>query len=612
MEFWDRYCGITKNARNILSHLEFAQPEPDVPPSTHEEEWEDLVIRHMNKFSVELEDSYTSSQKFHELIKNLNAGKEGIVSSSKKLNSQCSKLMKDREYLASLNSSIQSKYFYYMHLESLEGQVVLLTRDPVSLKKRYLEIFAQLEDAIDFFVQNPNYIDSNFYQNEYEMLLDTWVSSFTTILSEQLQHFYTYYENHFKILMNSEDIVRIIKQLLISPGRYSDNLYMINSIVGSYLKIRSKHIKNITNDALNQIKSETSLLQQTGVACEVLNRFWRKENKLFNHYFSEDCSRESFNKYFLLYTDLIYEHIRENLLQETDLESLTKLAVLMQSSIEQSNLLIFSKIYEDIQERIIYSVTLYINEEIVPSPSQDPIHPCIYKTIELLQLLQFKLNTEIFDSITGETVNLCISALNGSLPQEDFIEAHAFLIRNLLHLRKEIETFGVLFKSYNYKQLDFTDTRRLFWKLVMGEVSLKKQGVLAELVHSGVPKYSENKNKDLETEFMAACQSFILKTFHEIANPILLFILKTKESSNLTYEQAEKTLAESSNRITSIYPRFCQALQLVLDEKNYQEMANSVSTQILKAFQQLLTFMEQNYQSMPLPSLKDIEVLLHI
>ena len=108
---------------------------------------------------------------------------------------------------------------------------------------------------------------------------------------------------------------------------------MINSIVGSYLKIRSKHIKNITNDALNQIKSETSLLQQTGVACEVLNRFWRKENKLFNHYFSEDCSRESFNKYFLLYTDLIYEHIRENLLQETDLESLTKLAVLMQSSV---------------------------------------------------------------------------------------------------------------------------------------------------------------------------------------------------------------------------------------------------------------------------------------
>ena len=127
----------------------------------------------------------------------------------------------------------------------------------------------------------------------------------------------------------------------------------------------------------------------------------------------------------------------------------------------------------------------------------------------------------------------------------------------------------------------------------MGEVSLKKQGVFTELVQSGVPKYSEKNRRDLENEFLAACQSYILKAFHEIANPILVIILKTKETGNVTYELAEKTLMESSNLITSIYPKFCQSLINILDENNYQEMTNSVSSQVLKAFQQLISFMEK-------------------
>ena len=117
--------------------------------------------------------SYKESKKFHMIIDKFNTRKEGIITASKSLNEQCKKLLAEREALVSLNSEIQSKYFYYVHLENLEGQVILLTRDPINLKKKFLEILAQIEDAINFFKENPHYVDSNFYLSEYETLFDT-------------------------------------------------------------------------------------------------------------------------------------------------------------------------------------------------------------------------------------------------------------------------------------------------------------------------------------------------------------------------------------------------------------------------------------------------------
>lgn len=609
MEYWDKYCGISKNARSLLAEL-----DPPVLEQVPKEISKDLshtevVLSQINEFGLNIDKAYHESLKFHDVIKDLNASKEGIVTSSKKLNKHCSKLMKDRDYLVALNSSIQSKYFYYMHLESLEGQIILLTRDPISMKKRFLEIFAQLEDAIDFFTQNPNYKDSAFYQTEYETLMDTWASSLITSLSESFQYFYTYYENYFKTITNSDDICKIFKQLIITPGKYCDSGYIMSAISSSYFKIRTKHVKNVLSEVLVQMREKAFVLNQCEIACKVVSRYWKKENKLFCYYFSEGFGLGGLNDFFLAYTDPVYEQIREDLLQETDLDSLCQVSLLLQTSAEQSKLLIFSKLYEDVQERITYSVTLYINEEIVPGLTHELIHPAVVKTVELLKMLQFKINTEIFDSITGETVAVCLTALSQSLSQEDFIEAHTFLIRNILYLRREIDSFGIQVKNFNNKRLDFTDTKRLFWKLVMGDVSLHKQGVFAELVHSGVPKYSENNDKDIENEFRNACQSYILRVFHEIANPILVFIMRTKEVNEIPYEEAAKILMESSNRITNIFPRFQMSLQAILDEKNYGEMTSSVSTQILKAFRQLIAYMEQHYISQPLPLLTDIEAL---
>jgi Sec34-like family len=611
MEDWDKYCSISKNARAILNSLEPSHFQPTEPEIQPKKDWNEVICENLIKYADELELAESESIKFHQILERLNLGKEGIVISSKKINEKCSKLLKEREKLVMLNSAIQSKYFYYVHYENLEGQVICLCRDPTSLKKKFLEVSAQIEDAIVFFSDNPNYRESDYYKHAYENLSDMIKSALSSALTEQLQQFYSQYENYFKIMPGSEDISKIFHHMHLAHNIYSESYYLSNSIISSYFKIRNKQIKQITNETLQQIKQESTILKQSQASLELLNRFWRKENKLFTYYFSEVFSQDPLKTYFLVYTDPVYELIRENLIQEIDIEALCQASALLQECSKQSQIFVFSKLYEDVQERIIYSATLYINQNITPAASEDTIHSCVYKTIKLLKILHLKVSNEIFDSLAGESFSVCISALNGSAPQDDFIETHNFLIRNLLHLRKEIEDLGVSFKGYHYKQLDFTDTRRLFWKLVMGEVSLQKQGLLAELVSAGVPKFSEKDPKDIESEFASVCQSYILKTFHEIANPILVLILKSKEME-IPYEQVAKVLMESSNRISNTFKRFCNSLIEILDESNYQQMTNSVSSQILKAFHQLVSYMEQHYPNMPLPSITDIESLLKI
>ncbi|OMJ77789.1 hypothetical protein SteCoe_22539 [Stentor coeruleus] len=610
MESWDKYCGISKNARSILSSIEPALVQANPQTTQPQVSWRDTVESSLSKYFDDISKSYEESAKLAALLQKLNIGKEGIVGTSKIINEKCAQLLKERENLVALNSSIQSKYFYYVHLESLSSQIICLTRDPTSLKKRFAEIFAQIEDAIEFFTENPHYIDSTYYLTEYETLLDSWTDAFTNILSKNFQIFYAYYDNFFKTAPGFEEIHKIFRQFSISPGKYSDTYYMTNTIISSYFKIRSKHVTNVLNNSIDSVKSEISISKQSETACKILEHFWKKEIKLFAYYFSEDFSQETIKQFFFQYSNPIYEALRENLIQETRVEELSLASSLLQDFTQKAKLSVFNNLFEDIQERIIYAVTLYINEAIIPGPSKDDIHPAVVNTIRLFKILHMTINNEIFDSLAGETISSCVLALNNSLDHEDFIEAHVFIIKNLLELRKNMECMGIDIKDHQYKELDYTDTKRLFWKLVMGEVSLIKKGVFAELVHSGVPKFSNKDTKNIENEISSRCQSFIIKTFHEIANPILLLIEKMKETGGTSYEIARRTLEDSTNRISLIFPRFCSAVFMIMEEKNCNEMILNVSAQVLKAFQQLISLMESNFSNMPLPSITDIQLLL--
>jgi hypothetical protein len=49
---------------------------------------------------------------------------------------------------------------------------------------------------------------------------------------------------------------------------------------------------------------------------------------------------------------------------------------------------------------------------------------------------------------------------------------------------------------------------------------------------------------------------------------------------------------------------------VTLDEKNYKEMTENVSLQVLKAFAQLLNLMKELYPDRPVAGLEDIERIL--
>ena len=610
MEDWDNFCSISKKARQILSNLEQPSAQVQVQEVVQRENWSNALEKNLILYERQLIGTLDQANKFCELVQILNHSKEGIMVTSKDLNTQCQKIIAERNHLVALNSAIQSKYFYYTHFESLDGHITILTRDPTALLKRFLDTFAQVEDAITFFYENSHYNEASFYRYEYETLLDDLTGALTEKLSENFHLFYAYYENYFKCLGNCQEIENIFKHLMISPANFVDTKEFTAEIIRQFYWIRNKYVGRVIDDALDKIKSEKMVVKQCEMACEVLERLWNKEKKLFVAHFSEEATQDQLKAFFLLYSEPVYEALRENLIQETNFERLCETSKLLKKYSFQGSAQIFSNLSQDVQERIIFTISSYLSEEITAFYTEEKIHPVVKKNLKVIKMLENTVNPEIFDNIVTEIITLTINSLKTSIKSEDFNEVHIFLIRNLLELRKDLETIGVCLKGSSYKELDFSDTKRLFWKFVMGEVSLKKKGVFAELVNSGVPKFNEKNENPLEKELSSACQSYILRTFHDICNPILAFISKSTVNSSIPYESAEKTLIESTKKVNSTFSQFSQHLFLTLDEKNYKEMTENVSMQILKAFNQLLTYMKQSFPDKPSPSIEDIESLL--
>lgn len=127
-------------------------------------------MKELKRFEDESEVSYNKIKNMLEVFDELNSVRKTMLGHSKKLNAECSNLLVEREYLVKLNSELHSKNFYYTHLESLENQIDILTNDPVTSRKRFLEILAQIEDGISFFEDNPHYFDRDHYLNAFKDL----------------------------------------------------------------------------------------------------------------------------------------------------------------------------------------------------------------------------------------------------------------------------------------------------------------------------------------------------------------------------------------------------------------------------------------------------------
>jgi hypothetical protein len=83
--------------------------------------------------------------------------------------------------------------------------------------------------------------------------------------------------------------------------------------------------------------------------------------------------------------------------------------------------------------------------------------------------------------------------------KQDFIQTHVYLIKNTLLLRDKIFT---LYENFDFttitKDLDFSNTKHLFWKVVTGEVSLRTGKIFSELLMNGGPVIKESNNNPKE------------------------------------------------------------------------------------------------------------------
>ena len=607
---WDKYCLIPKSARQLLQ--EETPKVEESSPEASTEDYQEKVLRVLSDYEQSVRVALEASQKYLEVLSSLDNSRNQILNQTSELSKKSDSLLKERNEYVALSSELRSKVFYYNQYDSLDAEVELMANDFLQLRKKLLQALAQICDAVEFFRENPHYQQSWEFLEKYTSLKFYLLERFVGALSEQFQLFYTEPEKLYSKMPNWEELAHILEQLYekVDPD-YSDFLLQLGN---QYFSTRKKHIYNLVTKHYYEASKETNVVSLVRKVCEFCSKLWRKEKTLFLTYFknSKDL-KETLQKQLDYYTRDLYEVARALIISEHNSDTLCDLAEIVKNEFRGEELKIFSKMYQDVQERIIYSVQSFIPENIVPLKHTQEEHPALRATISLLTKLSGRVEGDIFLGLAEEAISTCIGALKQSMPEEDFLEGHSFLIKHIEVLRQELLVICEhLNMNFTTKVLDFSNTKQLFWRLISGQVALYKEGMLADLVNTGAPKFQE-KSQDIrsviQSELRKACQSLVLKVFHEVANPAVVFLFKTK-TATLPYEEAEQALTEGSNKITQVFPRFRETMSQVLDEKNYKEVINSASVQVMKAYRQLLSYMERAYPTKPLPSILHIQTLL--
>jgi len=109
MEDWDNFCSISKKARQILSNLEQPAVQVQVQEVVKEgdiegeKDWTSALETKVKSYEDQLKGTLEQANRFCEMVQILNHSKEGIMATSKDLNTQCQKILTERNGLVALN-----------------------------------------------------------------------------------------------------------------------------------------------------------------------------------------------------------------------------------------------------------------------------------------------------------------------------------------------------------------------------------------------------------------------------------------------------------------------------------------------------------------------------
>uniref|UniRef100_A0A7S2RU93 Conserved oligomeric Golgi complex subunit 3 n=1 Tax=Mucochytrium quahogii TaxID=96639 RepID=A0A7S2RU93_9STRA len=233
------------------------------------------------------------------------------------------------------------------------------------------------------------------------------------------------------------------------------------------------------------------------------------------------------------------------------------------------------QILQDVQERLIYSASQYIQlhitnfspqagdlrypEKLIESSkgeSRPGMTTGCFKTLEntLMCLIQIYrcLEPQTFEELAQEAVMACSHSLTEAsreIGKRSRVDGDLFLIKHLLVLREQISPFNTQL-TVKQVELDFTPTAAAFSDFMShtGNIFSRQNNALVDLVSRGVPSILENQidcKRDLESQLKLACESFIVRTYEQALAQLIAFLQRaSKPLSDQTQVFQEQPFAK--------------------------------------------------------------------
>ncbi|EFC50117.1 predicted protein [Naegleria gruberi] len=594
-----------------------------------------------------------------------------VSQKTSRLHHDCETLVKETEQLEKFSKELENRLLHFDDMDFLNQQLTSSGFLDVN-GETFIKTIGKLDDSINFLSANLEYKEAKTFLTKHKYLLSkslahlrdtigskikaTTDAQFVKLKSlnsiddsiQEMTHLYI----DFKVAV--DPLKALIRELEKRGGRRESSVF-ITDLFDIFIQQRGvllglsieRRITLLLNQAKQSENEKTFKTKFIRSSCEYMIQICSQETQLFQQLFSlSKDNRQIGNKFSHFMkgvTNILYERVRELIIEENRIDTLCSLIDILRSDIlvervqnkgkpSQAIEHMVHAMIQDIQERLIYRTSLFITNEIaryVPHPEDidypnklkaqnDPsssetarkqldIHyPTLGWTVALLSKLFSALDVVVFEGMAQEAVTICsmsfIDASKKISDKTDALNGSLFLISHFLTLLQELSYFNVSFTK-TQTTLDFSHLYEGISRFLKGQASFSVTSLIFDLLSQTRPRLvvnSTDSKRDLEKQLKLACENFILNTVKHVADSCMNFIKKnninkdSQETSEIMKE-ISNIKSEMNEEMTTKLTYIKELMKLYLNEdKTTTKLLEPIIEQLVSLYQQLLDFIAES------------------
>ncbi|CUS21243.1 LAQU0S02e09296g1_1 [Lachancea quebecensis] len=506
--------------------------------------------------------------------------------------------------LDELHRSITEYLSYFETLDPIVRNLHHFSSPNIVRKNSFKSKLSKIDESLQFLCEHEEFRDAEAYRIKFKQCMVRCCSLMATYLSNCLR---SIYEEVIKspegisqsatrdaLLYNkfssiAIDFYSVSKELSSRYSNKHQQIYhdelgsILQDCYNEYFRIRMKLLSPLISGQLGnkeQQPKKLPLVKDIQDNLLFFTQLCEDEHSLIVKFFSEKESKKSFNEWLFRLCEPFHDHVREKVLQESDVASLCDAVTLLNKYYQfeenseeydaQFNSIQLDKIFEpllqDVQYRLIFRAQIYVETSIIAyrptkdafsinyrksglskiekgdgivrsfldsiSESSDEVeemrscYPPVTRAIALLSKIYQMVNSSIFDTLAHHIVHDCVESLKAAhrlvRGSEDNLDMNLCYLKNLLMLRKQVQNFDIQYVC-NETYVDFSGLRDFLRSLAHGGLSAASNSVLS-LAREGAPKVVNNMvdaRSELSAELRNAIKELTEAAAHEVVGACL-------------------------------------------------------------------------------------------